>query len=120
MEEKDDIIVMLDENGDEEEFEFIDVIEHNGKEYIVLLPMADLVEHEHDADDEDEDEDEDMDEDEDYDDEDEDFEDDDEVVILRVEHENGEEVYVNIEDDDELDEVFEVFKANLADDLDLE
>jgi len=110
MEERDDIIVMLDENGEEEEFEYLDSVELDGKEYVVLLPL-----------DEDEEiDDEDL-EDEDYEDIDEDdLDDDDEVVILRVEHENGEEVYVNIESDDELDEVFEVFKAKMDEEYGIE
>ena len=37
-EELDNIIVLNDENGDEIEFEFLDLIEYDGEEYVVLLP----------------------------------------------------------------------------------
>lgn len=37
----DNIIVLTDENGDEAEFEFIDLIEFVGEEYVVLLPADD-------------------------------------------------------------------------------
>ncbi len=38
-EEEYDTIVLTDENGKETEFEFLDLIEYEDKEYIVLLPM---------------------------------------------------------------------------------
>ena len=37
-EELSNIIVLNDENGDEVEFEFLDSIDYEGNEYIVLLP----------------------------------------------------------------------------------
>ena len=37
-EELDNIIVLNDENGEEIEFEFLDLIEYEGEEYVVLLP----------------------------------------------------------------------------------
>ncbi len=37
-EEADEFITMLDENGEEVDFEFLDRIEYEGKEYIVLIP----------------------------------------------------------------------------------
>ena len=37
-EELDNIIVLNDENGEEIEFEFLDLIEYEGDEYVVLLP----------------------------------------------------------------------------------
>lgn len=36
--ELDNIIVLNDENGNEVNFEFLDLIEYNGEEYVVLLP----------------------------------------------------------------------------------
>ncbi len=36
-----DVIVLLDENGGEIEFEILDVVPHGGKEYAVLLPVDD-------------------------------------------------------------------------------
>lgn len=94
-EERDNIIVLVDEDGEETEFELIDSFELNGNEYVVLLPAIGYEE----VYDEDEDE--------------------EEVVILRVErNENDEESFVNIEDDDELDSVFEEFKSRMEDEYD--
>lgn len=36
--EETNIIVLSDENGDDVEFEFLDLIEYEGEEYIVLIP----------------------------------------------------------------------------------
>ena len=87
MDERDDIVVLVDENGEELEFEHIDTIEMNGNEYVILVAL-------------DEEYDEDQDE--------------EEIVILRVEHgEDGEDSFVTIEDDDELDAVFEEFQERM-------
>ena len=40
-EEFDNIVKLKDENGTELEFEFLDLIEYEGGEYIVLLPVDD-------------------------------------------------------------------------------
>lgn len=40
-EEENSIIVLTDENGNEFSFEYLDCIEHEGKEYIYLLPAED-------------------------------------------------------------------------------
>jgi len=90
-EERDDIIVMIDEDGNEEEFEFLDSIEMDGSEYVVLLPYSgEEIE-----------------------------EDEEEVVILKVMHdENGEDSYVNIEDEEELNTVFEEFKYRMEEEYD--
>ena len=37
-EEESSIITMTDENGQEVDFEFLDSIEYEGKEYLVLIP----------------------------------------------------------------------------------
>ncbi len=41
MQELDNIITLNDENGNEVEFEFLDVIEYHEKNYVVLLPLED-------------------------------------------------------------------------------
>lgn len=88
--ERDDIVVLVDENGEEVEFEHIDTVEMNGNEYVVLIPFS-------------EDEDDDLEE---------------EVVILRVEHsEDGNDTFVTIEDDDELEEVFSEFQSRLEEEF---
>jgi len=92
-EERDDIVVLVDENGDEVEFEHIDTIEMNGNEYVVLAPFN-----------EEEDESEEKDE--------------EEVIILKIEHnEDGEDSFVTIEDDDELDEVFNEFQTRMEEEF---
>ncbi|HOJ09253.1 MAG TPA: DUF1292 domain-containing protein [Clostridiales bacterium] len=90
-EERDDIVVLVDENGEEEEFEFVDTVEMDGNEYVILSPVS---EDENDNDDFDE-----------------------EVVILKVDKkEDGEESFVTVENEDELDAVFEEFKMRIEDD----
>lgn len=37
-EEESNILVLTDENGNDAEFEYLDSIEYQGKEYIVLIP----------------------------------------------------------------------------------
>ena len=37
--EEENIIVLTDENGNDTEFEYLDVIEYQGKEYLVLMPV---------------------------------------------------------------------------------
>ena len=87
-EELDNIIILNDENGEEIEFEFLDLIEYEGEEYVVLLP--------HDEE-----------------------EDADEVVILKLEDTDSEdeESYVSVEDEDILQNVFEIFKEKFKDEF---
>lgn len=39
MEELDNVIVLTDEDGEDVEFEFLDLVELGGAEYVVLLPV---------------------------------------------------------------------------------
>ena len=39
--ENDNIIILNDDDGNEVEFEFLDLIPYRGKEYVVLLPISD-------------------------------------------------------------------------------
>lgn len=39
-EEEISILTLTDENGEDVEFEYLDCIEYEGKEYLVLLPVA--------------------------------------------------------------------------------
>ena len=90
-EELDNIIVLNDEDGNEVEFEFLDLIEYNSQEYVVLLPV--------DEGDEDNPG---------------------EVVILKVEEnaeDSEEESYIGVEDQDELNAVFEIFKNKFKDEF---
>jgi len=90
-EELDNVIVLNDEDGNEVEFEFLDLIEYNGEEYVVLLPMEDAEEEE-----------------------------DGEVVILKVEDTDSEEEesYVSVDDEEILQNVFEIFKEKFKDEFD--
>ncbi len=88
-EELDNIIVLNDEDGKEVQFEFLDLVELDNEEYVVLLP----IEEEND--------------------------DDGEVVILKVEdtESEDEESYVSVDDEDTLTRVFEIFKEKFKDEF---
>ena len=88
-EELDNIVVLNDEDGNEVEFEFLDLIEYDGEEYVVLLPN----------DDEDEDA--------------------GEVLILKLEDTDSEdeESYVSVEDEEVLNKVFEILKEKFKDEF---
>ena len=79
--EREDIVQLVDEDGNEVDFEHLMTLEHNGRSYICLVPvepMEDVAE--------------------------------DELVILRLEtDEDGNDVYTSIDDEAELDEVFEKY-----------
>lgn len=88
-EELDNIVVLNDEEGNEVEFEFLDLIEYEGEEYVVLLPN------------------------------DEDEEDAGEVLILKLEDTDSEdeESYVSVDDEEVLNKVFEIFKEKFKDEF---
>ncbi len=91
-EELDNIIILNDEEGNEVKFEFLDLIDLDDEEYVVLLPVTEEGEEEEG-----------------------------EVVILKVEDtddDSDEESYVSIEDEDTLNKVFEIFKEKFKDDFD--
>ena len=87
-EELDNLIVLNDEDGKEVEFEFLDLIEYNSEEYVILLPVEETEEAG-------------------------------EVVILKVEQTENEdeESYVGVEDEDELNAVFAIFKDKFKDEF---
>ena len=90
--ERDDIIVLVGEDGEEVEFEHLDTIELDENEYVVLLPV-------------DRQEDEEV----------------DEVVILKVDQtDDGEDTFVTVDDEDELNRVFEEFQSKMEDEYDFE
>ena len=90
-EELDNIIILNDETGAEVKFEFLDLVELDGEEYVVLLP-ADEAENEEEAG---------------------------EVVILKVEasEDEEEESYVSVDDEEVLNQVFEMFKEKFKDEF---
>ena len=89
-EELNNIVILNDENGEEIPFEFLDVIEYEGEEYVVLLPV-----------------------------EEEEGEDLGEVVILKIEDTENEEEesYVSVDDEEILNTVFEMFKEKFKDEF---
>ncbi len=92
-EELDNIVILNDEEGNEVKFEFLDLVELDNEEYVVLLPVTEEGEEEEG-----------------------------EVVILKVEDTDDEdaeeESYVSIEDEEILNKVFEIFKEKFKDDFD--
>ena len=90
-EELDNIIVLNDEQGNEVKFEFLDLVELDDEEYVVLLPVTEEGE-----------------------------EDEGEVVILKLEdtdEESDEESYVGVEDEEILNKVFAIFKEKYKDEF---
>ena len=91
-EDLDNVVILNDEEGNEVRFEFLDLVELEDEEYVVLLPIAEEGEEEEG-----------------------------EVVILKVEdtdEESDEESYVSVDDDETLNKVFEIFKEKFKDDFD--
>ncbi len=81
------IIILNDENGNEVEMEYLDVIEYEGREYIVLLPV------EEDADEVVI------------------------LLIESYDEETDTEVYASVEEDETLNAVYELFKEKYKDQL---
>ena len=92
-EDLDNIVVLNDEDGNEVKFKFLDLVELDDEEYVVLLPITEEGEEEEG-----------------------------EVVILKVEdtddEDSEEESYVSVEDEEILNKVFEIFKEKFKDDFD--
>ncbi len=86
----DNIIVLNDEDGKEVKFEFLDLVELDNEEYVVLLPVEET-----------------------------DGDEPGEVVILKIEDTDSEdeESYVGVEDDEVLSKVFEIFKDKFKDEF---
>ena len=90
-EEFDNIIQLFDEDGNEVNFEFLDLIELDDEEYVVLLPVTEEGEEEEG-----------------------------EVVILKLEdteEDEEKESYVSVDDEETLNKVFEMFKERFKDDF---
>lgn len=88
---EDNIIILNDEDGKETKFEFLDLINYDDEQYVVLLPTE------------------------------EESDEPGEVVILRVEdtdQDSDEESYVSVEDEEVLNKVFEIFKDKFKDEFD--
>ena len=87
----DNIVVLNDEEGNEVQFEFLDLVELDDEEYVVLLQVTEEGEEEEG-----------------------------EVVILKLEdtdEDSEEESYVGVEDEEILNKVFEIFKEKYKDEF---
>ena len=91
-EELDNIVILNDEDGNEVKFEFLDLVELDDEEYVILLPVID-----------------------------DGVEEEGEVVILKVEDTDSDSdmvSYVSVDDEEILNKVFEIFKEKFKDDFD--
>ena len=87
-EELDNIIVLNDEEGNETEFEFLDLIEYEGEEYVVLLPVEETEDAGEVV-----------------------------ILKLEDTESEDEESYVSVDDEEILNKVFEIFKEKIKDDF---
>ena len=92
IDEEDNIVVLKDEDGNDVRFEFLDLIEYNNDNYVVLLPAEESEEG------------------------------DEVVILKEdKESESGdEEEYVTVDDEGVLNKVFEIFKEKFKDEFDFE
>ena len=88
-EELENVIVLNDENGEEVKFEFLDLIELDGEEYVVLLPANDS-----------EDADEVV------------------ILKVEDTDSEEEESYVSVDNEETLNAVFNIFKEKFKDEFD--
>ncbi len=86
-EELDNTIILNDENGDEVEFEFLDLIELEGESYVVLLPVEEEEEGEV------------------------------VILKVEDSESEDEESYVSVDDEETLTKVFEIFKEKFKDEF---
>ena len=89
-----DIIGLVDEEGNEASYEMIDALERDGVTYVALLPYSEDPEEQLD---------------EDY-----------QVMILKmVPDENGEEMLLSLDNEEEFNEVWAAFEDRLSDDFEI-
>jgi uncharacterized protein YrzB (UPF0473 family) len=87
MDDESEKIILIDEDGSENEFTCLDYIELNNNRYVVLTEFSDIEEEEE------------------------------EIIILKVVTENEEDTFLTIEDEDEMDLIFEEFKNRIEEEL---
>ena len=93
MEDDEELYTLTDEEGNESQFALIGELELDGQSYLAMIPA----------------------------DAEQDSEEDEEYVILKVtEDENGEEILVTIDDDDEFDRVADAFEDRFMNEYDLD
>lgn len=91
--EDSNIVTLKDEMGNDVKFEFLDLIEYEGENYVILLPAEVVNDEEAD-----------------------------EVVILKEDKEainvdEGEESYMSVDDEEVLNKVFDIFKEKFKDEF---
>ena len=85
-------VTMTDDEGNDIELEYVDALEHNGTTYMAFFPVV-----EEDS-------------------EDEENEEEYGLVILKSQMENGEEFLVTIDDEEEIDKVYDLFMEQILSD----
>ena len=85
-------VTLTDDEGNDIELEYVDALEHNGTTYMAFFPVV-----EEDS-------------------EDEENEEEYGLVILKSQMENGEEFLVTIDDEEEIDKVYELFMEQILSD----
>lgn len=88
-----DILTLEDDEGQEHSFTVLDAIDNGENRYLALTPVYDTPEDS--------------------------LEDSGELIIMRVAEVDGEEFLETIEDDDELDEIADIFMERLEEDYDI-
>ena len=89
LEELENIVVLNDENGNEVSFEYLDLIEYEGSEYVVLLPVEGNEEDEVVI-----------------------------LKVVPIPGNDEEESYVSVDDEETLFAIFDIFKEHFADEFD--
>ncbi len=85
------VVELIDEDGKGVEFEHLMTLEHDGLNYIVLLPLDEV-----------------------------EGVDENEVMIMQIEEKEDEDVYLPVENEITLNEVFEIFLETIEDEEDIE
>ena len=86
------LVTLTDDEGNDIELEYVDALEHNGTTYMAFFPVV-----EEDS-------------------EDEENEEEYGLVILKSQMENGEEFLVTIDDEEEIDKVYDLFMEQILSD----
>lgn len=86
-------VTLTDDEGNDIELEYVDALEHNGTTYMAFFPVV-----EEDS-------------------EDEENEEEYGLVILKSQMENGEEFLVTIDDEEEIDKVYDLFMEQILSDV---
>lgn len=91
LEELESIVTLTDENGNEVSFEYLDLIEYQGAEYVVLLPVEGNEDDEVII-----------------------------LKVEAIPGNDEEENYVSVEDEETMYAVFDIFREHFADEFDFE